>query len=75
MKQVGENLVDGGNPCSNSMAVSQGGVTGAVSGQPVSGYSVVKADSMEDAVKCAAMVPLVADGSGTCEVYETFDAM
>lgn len=73
MQQVGENLVDAGNPCSNVQTVSQSG-TAEFSGDRVTGYSVIKADTMDDAVKCAQMVPLVADG-GSVDVYETFPAM
>jgi hypothetical protein len=73
MQQVGENLVDAGNPCSNVQTVSQGGVAPFL-GDRVTGYSIVKADSMEAAVKCAQMVPLIADG-GSVDVYETFNAM
>ncbi|HSX36849.1 MAG TPA: hypothetical protein VLG13_01880 [Patescibacteria group bacterium] len=72
-KQAGDNLVDMGNPTSNSTAVTKDGAAGAVTGNPVTGYSVVKADSMDDAVKAAQMVPIVADGTGSCDVYETFD--
>jgi hypothetical protein len=74
MKACGENLVDAGNPCSNSKHVDKDG-EGDVSGEKVSGYSVIKADSMEGAVKAASMVPLVVDGSGSVDVYETFPAM
>ena len=74
MKQCGDNLVDPGNPCSNSKAVSKDGVSD-VSGEKVTGYSVIKADSMDNAVHAAQMVPLVVDGSGSCDVYETFPAM
>jgi hypothetical protein len=74
MKQCGDNLVDPGNPCSDARTVSKDGDKD-FSGDRVTGYSVIKADSMEDAVKAASMVPLVADGSGTCDVYETFQAM
>ena len=73
MQQVGENLVDAGNPCSDVKTVSQNGPA-EFSGDRVTGYSVVKADSMEDAVKCAQMVPVVTD-SGSVDVYETFNAM
>lgn len=73
MKQVGDNLVDAGNPTSNIMTVTQDGAKD-FSGDKVTGYSVVKAESMEDAVKCAQMVPVVADG-GSVDVCETFDAM
>ena len=74
MKACGDNLVDAGNPCSNSKAVTKEG-EGDVTGEKVTGYSVIKADSLEDAVKAAKMVPLVVDGSGSCDVYETFNAM
>jgi len=74
MKACGENLVDAGNPCSTSKVVSKDGVMD-IKGEPVTGYSVIKADSMDDAVKAAQMVPLVVDGTGSCVVYETFDAM
>ena len=75
MKQCGDNLVDAGNPCKPpAKKVTKDDVSDE-SGDPVTGYSVVKADSMDDAVKAAQMVPLVVDGSGWCEVYETFPAM
>jgi len=74
MKQCGDNLVDPGNPCSNSKAVSKDKV-GDVAGEKVTGYSIIKANSLDDAVKAAQMAPLVVDGSGSCDVYETFPAM
>jgi hypothetical protein len=74
MHQCGESLVDPGNPCSVSKAVTSSGV-GEVKGEPVTGYSIIKADNIDQAVKAAQMVPLVVDGSGSVDVYETFDAM
>ena len=73
MKQVGENLVDAGNPTSDVKTVNQSGASD-FSGDRVTGYSVVKANSMDEAVKCAQMVPIVAEG-GSVDVYETFNAM
>lgn len=74
MKQCGDNLVDPGNPCSNAKSVNKDGVK-EVGSDRITGYSVIKADSIDDAVKAAQMVPLVVDGSGRCDVYETFPAM
>jgi len=74
MKACGENLVDPGNPCSNSKSVTKDGEKD-VSGEPVTGYSVIKADSFDNALKAAKMVPLVVDGSGSCDVYETIELM
>lgn len=75
MKRCGDNLVDAGNPCSEVKSVNQDGVTDLVSGDRVTGYSVIKADSMDDAVKAAQMVPLVVNGTGSVDVYATFDVM
>jgi len=74
MKACGDNLVDAGNPCSNSKTVTKEGESD-VAGDKVTGYSVIRANSMEDAIKAAKMVPLVVDGTGSCDVYETFPAM
>jgi len=75
MQQCGPNLVDGGNPCSNSMSVSKDESKEYSGSEKITGYSVIKANSMEEAVRAASMVPLVVDGSGSVDVYETFDAM
>ena len=70
---MGDGMVDMGNPCGNVKTVSQSGVKD-FSGDRVSGYSIVKADSMDKAIEYAKGVPLVADG-GSVDVYETFQAM
>ncbi len=74
MQQCGDNLVDPGNPCSNVKTVTKDGAA-EFSGDRVTGYSVIKADTMDQAVMAASMVPLVVDGTGSCDVYETFPAM
>lgn len=68
--QLGEKLIDGGNPFNEGgQAVYQGGSM-AVSDKPATGYSIVKADSMNEAIKLAEGCPLVASsGSAVC-VYE-----
>ena len=72
--QLGQALVDGGNPFGPSAAVGPGGSVqnGAPSG--LSGYSILKADSLSKASDMAKGCPIVADG-GTVEVYETFNVM
>ena len=71
---MGEAVVDGGNPISGSKSVSSNGsvTDGAASG--LTGYSVLKADSLDAAAELAKGCPLLAAG-GTVEVYETFNAM
>lgn len=71
---IGDGVVDGGNPCGPSKTVaSNGGVTdGAASA--LSGYSILKADTLDAAAKLAKGCPVLASG-GSVEVYETFNAM
>ena len=71
---MGEAVVDGGNPISGSKSVASNGTVsdGAASG--LTGYSVIKADSLDSAATLAKGCPLLADG-GSVEVYETFNAM
>lgn len=70
---MGDAVVDGGNPCSGATTVTRSGATnGGASG--ISGYSILKAGSLDQAAKLAQGCPVVATG-GTVEVCETFDAM
>lgn len=75
MKQCGDNLVDAGNPTSNVAAVSKNGSTDYTGNERVTGYSVIKATDMDSAKHAVSMIPLVLDGSGSVDVYETFDPM
>ena len=71
---LGDAVVDGGNPCSGSKTVaSNGSVTDGAAGK-ISGYSVLKADSLDAAAAMAKGGPIRASG-GAVEVYETFNAM
>lgn len=68
--QLGAKLVDGGNPFNNGgQAVSSEGVMD-VKDMPATGYSIVNADSMEDATKIAQGCPLVTKQKGAVCVYE-----
>jgi hypothetical protein len=73
-EQLGQALVDGGNPFGPSTAVSPDGTVsnGAPSG--MTGYSIVKADSLDAATEMARSSPIITSG-GTIEVYETFEVM
>jgi hypothetical protein len=72
--QMGEAVVDGGNPFGASASVSSDGNVkdGAASG--LTGYTIVKADSMSAATNMAKGCPILT-GGGTVEVYETFQVM
>ena len=72
--QLGAAVVDGGNPCGSSAAV---GGNGAVSGHApsgITGYSILRAGSLQAATALAKGCPILRDG-GSVEVYETFNAM
>ena len=72
---LGPALVDGGNPVARTSTISPSGSVAEGGGaNPVSGYSVIKADSMDAAVQMAKGCPLLESG-GSIEVAETFSAM
>ncbi|HVS07952.1 MAG TPA: hypothetical protein VHK65_17535 [Candidatus Dormibacteraeota bacterium] len=74
-QDLGSALVDGGNPVMKAKTItSKGGVSDGGGQNPVSGYSVIKADSLDAAVKLAKGCPVLA-GGGSIEVAETFNAM
>ncbi|MGB0855276.1 MAG: YciI family protein [Pikeienuella sp.] len=65
---MGEAVVDGGNPVGMSKTVSASGVTNDGGANPLSGYSIIQAESMEAATKLAAGCPIIEHG--TVEVAE-----
>ena len=72
--QLGEALVDGGNPASGTRVISSDG--SVADGGPTSptGYSIIKAESHDQAVALAKGCPVLAAGA-MIEVVETFNAM
>ena len=70
--KMGDAIVDGGNPFSNSKHVGQNGVgDGPVSSPPATGYTVISAESLDAAVAQCEDHPHVKHG-GQVSVYETF---
>ena len=68
-------LVDGGNPASGAKTVAPNGSVSTDSAFP-SGYSIIKADSLDAAVEIAKGCPVLAGGGGaSIQVVETFNAM
>jgi hypothetical protein len=70
---LGEAVVDAGNPFAQSSSIASDGSVngGATSG--LTGYSIVSASSLEDAVQKAKNCPIL--GEGSVEVYETLEVM
>ena len=75
MGGLGEALVDGGNPIgSAATVVADGSSSAGGGGNPVTGYSVISAGSLDEAVALTQGCPVLASG-GSVEVAETFDVM
>ena len=68
MEGLGDNLVNPGNPVGMSKTVSAKGVEDNGGSNPLSGFTIVKADDIDAACKMAAGCPMVVDGTGTAEV-------
>ena len=71
--QLGDALVDGGNPTSTSRAISPDGSVMDATSAP-SGYSIIKAADIDAAVAAAKGCPVLAGGAAIV-VSETFPAM
>jgi hypothetical protein len=74
--KIGSNLVDGGNPFTpKAKSISSNGtVSDGPVGELASGYSIIKADSLDAAVAIARECP-VTQGGAKITVYETFPVM
>ena len=69
---MGESVVDGGNPFSNAMHVNADGAHEGAGTEPgVTGYTVISAESLEEAAAKCAKHPHITYG-GQVSVHETF---
>jgi hypothetical protein len=72
--RLGDALVDGGNPISNTKTIAPDGSVTDGSASAPSGYSIIKADSLDQAVELAKGCPVLAGGASLV-VAETFPVM
>jgi len=73
MGGMGSALVDGGNPVGKSTTInSNGSVTDNGGSNPASGYSLVEAKTVQEAIAHAKACPILAAG-GSVELAETID--
>jgi len=72
--QLGDALVDGGNPASGTKVISADGSVADGGATSPSGYSIIKAADHATAVSLAKGCPVLAGGA-MIEVVETFNAM
>src|SRR4051795_10109683 len=64
---LGDSVLDMGNPFGASAAVGGGTTSG------LTGYTILSADSLDDAVAKSGSCPILDGGSGSVEVYETLE--
>jgi len=69
---LGSAIVDPGNPVGQRRMVSGSGVADGGGADPVTGYTLINADSMDSAVNLAKGCPVIKSG-GTVEVAETLE--
>jgi hypothetical protein len=67
---LGTAVVDGGAPTGEARTINGSSVSHGAGNHPLSGYSIIAAGSLDEAVKFAQGCPVLADG-GTVNVYET----
>ncbi|MEL6619170.1 MAG: hypothetical protein AAFY39_06990 [Pseudomonadota bacterium] len=67
-EDMGEAVVNGGNPVGQSMTVTAAGVAGDGGANPISGYTIVKAENPDAACDLAKGCPMIVDGTGSVEV-------
>lgn len=70
MGGMGDSLILPGAPVGASRTVSADGIANDGGVNPVSGYSVVRADTFEAACDMAKGCPMVVSGNGSVEVAE-----
>lgn len=69
--KLGDKIVDAGNPFnSGGKAVEKTGVS-TIENWPATGYSIVKAGSMDDAAEWAKDCPVLEEPDGAVRIYET----
>ena len=71
---LGDKLVDAGNPVSNVRTIASNGSVTDGGVNAATGYSLIKADSLDAAVALAKGCPVL-HGGASVEVAETFEAM
>jgi len=72
-KDMGDALVNPGNPVGMSKTVSASGVADNGGANPLSGFTIIDASDMDAAVAMAKGCPMVSSGDGSVEVAEIME--
>jgi hypothetical protein len=73
LSQMGEAVVIPGNPVGQSKTVTAEGIADHGGSNPMSGYTVVEAETLAEAAALAKGCPMVLNGSGSVEVAEIIE--
>ncbi|MDD9740517.1 MULTISPECIES: hypothetical protein [Marinovum] len=73
MESMGDKLVDGGNPVGMSSTLTVDGLSDGGGANPLSGYTIVEAESVEAAAEMGKGCPILEGGSGTIEIAPLID--
>ena len=69
--RIGAAIVDPGNPVGMTMTVSAEGVTDDGGANPLSGYTIIHTESIDQAIELAKACPIIGDGSiEVAEIHE-----
>lgn len=69
--RIGASVVDPGNPVGMTKTVSAEGVTDDGGANPLSGYTIIHAESIDQAIELAKACPIMGDGSiEVAEIHE-----
>jgi len=71
MAEVGEAMINPGTPMKAGKTLSAGGISDTSRGEPLTGFSIVRADSLDAALAMARGCPHLAHG--TIDVAEAMD--
>lgn len=69
---MGKDVIDGGNPVGKSTTVTGKGVIDNGGANPASGYTLIEASDLDDAVAKAKGCPILVSG-GSVELAQAFD--
>ena len=72
---LGPAVVDGGNPFGASATIAGDGTVSDGAASALTGYAILSADSLAAATEMSKTCPILADGAGSIEIYETFAVM
>ncbi|MDA7429511.1 hypothetical protein PGB28_13660 [Primorskyibacter aestuariivivens] len=70
MQELGEAIVDPGNPVGLSSTLTKSGLSEGGGANPLSGYTIVQADTLDAAAEMGKGCPILDGGNGSIEIAE-----